>query len=367
MEKKLAILLVPLFLLGQIHSVKFSIEKFSEDDHMGVLISYGEINQDSDVKKITLENSKYACLKSNNGAKITFPMPKERSSDFKLFINEDSSKFEVLEKFNEDIEWEDDDDVCFLLGSWWPSENNTKDNFELYLSFLGSLRQIEERKVIYLTAALKNGFINSSLYINKESNSQVDSDALKVAQDETKEQTIVGKVKCEITQDSPFFMYLGVNEFSRQGDGELKMVSIINKIKREEEELAAKILAENSSTEVADTPWAYLECGKNWIKFRSKYQFPNHEAEQDDHEYQAEDEGGQEGFVEYDEKYFDFDDEKKSENDFDLQNVIDFYKNDAGNNQGSEYKGYLDEDNMLDEESDAQLFTGLVDNKNKII
>lgn len=365
METKIAIFLVPLFLLlGQTHSVNFKIEKFSEKDQMGVLISYGAISEDSDVKEITLDNSRYACLQNNNGAKLTFPVASERGSDFTLFISEDSSKFKILDRFEENVEWEEDDDICFLIGTWWPSESNTEDDFELYLSFLGSIRSIEARKVIYLNAALEDGFVTSSLSINKDEKSQIDSDALAVAQNKIEDQIIVGNVRCKITYDSPFFMYLDSSTFSRLGYGELKMVFIINEIKSGEEELAAKKLAERSSAEVISTPWANLECGRNWIEFGSKYEFPSYEPEQDDRERRGEDD---EGFGEFDEKHLSSSDDNRTENDLDRQSIVDFFRDAPANDQSSGYAGDFNEDEMLDEESEDQLFTDSIDDKNKII
>ena len=234
------------------------------------------------------------------------PSPAQPSPNLAI----DSHAFESWDGFDEEVDWDEKKNICFLFGTWWPAETNGSKKVEIYVNFLSHFESIGKKEVFYLKAVALGGLLESSVYLTKDKedsdeagdddfpipeidpNELVDAEKIDMKAWEAllkrrqanselisrfaeKGQTIVGNLQCKTNDDFKFGISLGLASVDYKGDGEFNMAFITEEIKDEDEQNALKEFAESDSTDMAITKWAILECRENVLDFMSNYEYLN--------------------------------------------------------------------------------------------
>ena len=314
-------LVFPLFLLfsfGEIHSTVFKIVKLREatkigdKKEIGFLFTHGRIDYRSDTQEISSKNSGFACVSMKNMVKITFRIPLSSKLELSLNVDFFTSSFKAYDNFFVEHSW-GVDDICFLFGSWWPSESNSNKKIEFFMNFVKHKHFIEHREIVYLLTVSEKDKLFSRLYLSKDiTNPKTYSDKYPIepsgdfsdpkGQEETKEEkakrlketkkkenekftrklmllfdqnglTIIGFQQCAAKKDSEFNISLGSTSVALQGDGEFSMAFFTLEVEDWQEDLAAENFAKLGTSDVVKTEWADLKCRSNGVDFTPKFVF----------------------------------------------------------------------------------------------
>ena len=335
MKVKLAIPLVLFLALGQIHSFNFKVEKFSDtnplkdQDFIGLMMFFGETDEALEELSNDLKPTGFGCLQQGGRYHLSLLAPQGRGLEPNLNFAIDSHAFESWDDFDEEVDWDEKKNICFLFGTWWPAETNGSKKVEIYVNFLSHFESIGKKEVFYLKAVALGGLLESSVYLTKdkedsdeagdddfpipeidpkklEDEENLDMEALEallkrryanselISRFAKKGQTIVGNLQCKTNDDFKFGISFDLTSVDYKGDGEFNMAFITEEIRNEDEQKALKEFAESDSTDMAITNWAILECRENVLDFSSMYEFLNQEDFYRYHELNEEDEFAEE-------------------------------------------------------------------------
>ena len=287
MEARVAVHLVLICVFGQIHSAKFKIERYSAEDSVGVMVSYGATNENTKIEKFTLRSSGPICLKHMEKIQIYYPSTSEKKLDLKLFFKVDDKKYEMKTTYEHGIEIDENSQACFLLGTWRFPRQNAGEKLEIFITYLSKVNSIGYREVVNLILNLKDTEIESFMQVSKDANNKADSKDLSSAKTskssskvlkniiknyDSKEQSIIGYLACSRRKDEIINFSIDSTIFVQKEIGELKLTFYNKKITKESEELAVKKLISSSSTMFFENEFGFLSCQYlNNFYVKSKY------------------------------------------------------------------------------------------------
>ena len=301
MQIGVSLSLAVFLLLGQIHPVKLTINKFSQTNlskWVGVLLSLGVTDDLSPTEQIISKRSEYACIYNKSRVRISFEVSEdtELAKEFQVGIN--SGNFIGYETYNDKHEWLENVNLCFLFGTFWPSGTKASKKVSVYLNIITSRHSILDREVFYYRASIRGNSVDSSLYVTKyrkatddlgvslenfkkiiedldEAKEKVKKTRDLIALFDNSEKTLVGFINCWQDRMFGISFYLDSSTFTLCEDGDFTMAFLTTKLELSDEEALAANFARMGVTNSVDNRLASLRCDLCVINLKSKFDFPN--------------------------------------------------------------------------------------------
>ena len=282
----------------------FKISTIKESDGLGdpnlfgLTVSYGEVSKDPNARSSNQEKAGFFFFLNKEQYKVLFLSTQSKKLEPVIFIGGGPYLFDDYEEDEAALEIDSDFKVCFVFGTWWPSETNTSNKVDIYFNIVSRFESFWYREIFFLRAVAAGENLEASVYITKgkdfTKSSPVDKKAI-VAEEtkklisifDGKRKTLVGHMNCKINENSKLDIALGLNKLKKDGNGEFEMAFVTSNYDNVLESIAATKFAiagtvKDSTTTNMDTPWATVKCAGNGIELASKFEYLNRDEGQGD-------------------------------------------------------------------------------------